>query len=954
MLVDRDGEIATLNALLHDCTQGHGTVAVIRGPVASGKTTLLRAFTERAEAGGATILSAVASRVERRLPLGILDQLFRASDLPAVIAAQVTALIESRSTLADLCAGPESESVTAVLASVFERLLKLLVELAEDHPLVIAVDDMQYADVTSLQCLSYLARRASASPILMVLTEGTQVRPADRLLHAELLCQGNCHRIPLTMLPPASMASLLSQSFNGQSQRLAPSCHVLTGGNPLLASALAEDSQALAGQPDSGLVPRAAFRSAVVTCLHRYEPWVVELAQAVAVLDGSATEWLLAELLEISPEAAAQGIDALSASGLFKAGRFRHEAARQAVLGDMTAQERGSMHARAARALYRVGSPAGIVAGHLVTAERIGAPWAVPVLQEAAEQALADGDANHATSYLRRAEIECTDERQQATIKFALACAEWPTDPECATRHLTKLAADARAGLLDGDCLAELAFYLLWIGDTGQASEVLARLDATRARTAVGQPGLRSRHMAIHTPLNFLYPDLARRIRRGGPGAPRSLSGQAAARSLSGQAAPAMPGPASERNAARPVVPPGAVPRPRSQPPHGRTQPSGYDGEGEATLAVAEKALQEHGRSGIALASVTTALMALIREDRQDRAAFWCDVLLRESEASGGSRLWRAVVTAFWGLVETRRGNLAAAQDRARTALTMLTKRAWGVAIGVPLSTLVLAATAGRRYEDAAVYLRMPVPEAMFETPYGLLYLYARADFYLATGRAEAALADFTEVGDRMVMWGLDHPGLMPWRAKAAETHLRLGNPRQARSLSQEQLARVGSRASRPRGMSLRALALASHPSKRTALLRESAEVLRESGARLELAYTLTELSNAHLALGEIGRAQWAARQARDLADQCGAKTSPNERLGADDDQSTPRRQIDKSRLTQLSDAERRVAMLAAYGYTNCQISSRLFITVSTVEQHLTRVYRKLGVTGREELPIEI
>jgi DNA-binding CsgD family transcriptional regulator len=51
-----------------------------------------------------------------------------------------------------------------------------------------------------------------------------------------------------------------------------------------------------------------------------------------------------------------------------------------------------------------------------------------------------------------------------------------------------------------------------------------------------------------------------------------------------------------------------------------------------------------------------------------------------------------------------------------------------------------------------------------------------------------------------------------------------------------------------------------------------------------------------------------------------------------------------------LSDAELRVASLAALGYTNREISSELRITVSTVEQHLTRTYRKLAVKGRDKL----
>jgi DNA-binding CsgD family transcriptional regulator len=55
-----------------------------------------------------------------------------------------------------------------------------------------------------------------------------------------------------------------------------------------------------------------------------------------------------------------------------------------------------------------------------------------------------------------------------------------------------------------------------------------------------------------------------------------------------------------------------------------------------------------------------------------------------------------------------------------------------------------------------------------------------------------------------------------------------------------------------------------------------------------------------------------------------------------------------------LSEAELRVAELAAHGRTNRQISETLYITVSTVEQHLTRVYRKLGVPGRSALASEL
>ncbi|WP_434099805.1 helix-turn-helix domain-containing protein [Streptomyces minutiscleroticus] len=60
------------------------------------------------------------------------------------------------------------------------------------------------------------------------------------------------------------------------------------------------------------------------------------------------------------------------------------------------------------------------------------------------------------------------------------------------------------------------------------------------------------------------------------------------------------------------------------------------------------------------------------------------------------------------------------------------------------------------------------------------------------------------------------------------------------------------------------------------------------------------------------------------------------------------------SGIGSLTESERRVASLAVLGYTNREIALRLYITASTVEQHLTRVYRKLGVRRRKDLPADL
>jgi DNA-binding CsgD family transcriptional regulator len=372
--------------------------------------------------------------------------------------------------------------------------------------------------------------------------------------------------------------------------------------------------------------------------------------------------------------------------------------------------------------------------------------------------------------------------------------------------------------------------------------------------------------------------------------------------------------------------------------------------ERETVLAAAERLLRDSGRGEHAVPSINTALLALISEDLLDQAAFWCETLRNEWEGRDGGALWDATLTGLCATIELRQGNLTAADTLARAALAQLPVNTWGVAVGGPLSTLLEAAIARHQYEDAARYLRVLVPEAMHETPFGLLYQHARGGYYLATGSASAALADFRACGDRMIAWGLDRPGLVPWRTKAAEAHLVLGNGRAAGELTREQLARAGPQPSRVRGVSLRVHALTLQPGERVTVLRESAELLRHVDARLELAYTFGELANAYRALGEHDRADLASRMAGDLEDQCGVRALDNSVIIAPAVHGEP----DKKPLSQLSNAERRVAKLAAHGCTNQQIAEQLHITVSTVEQHLTRVYRKLGLASRADLPTGI
>jgi DNA-binding CsgD family transcriptional regulator len=216
---------------------------------------------------------------------------------------------------------------------------------------------------------------------------------------------------------------------------------------------------------------------------------------------------------------------------------------------------------------------------------------------------------------------------------------------------------------------------------------------------------------------------------------------------------------------------------------------------------------------------------------------------------------------------------------------------------------------------------------------------------------------------------------MVPWRCGAAEALLGLDEPDAAGRLAEEQLSVLASgRPSRVRGIALRVLAATRAPQQRSELLAEAVNELQYSGDQVELAKALTDLEETRRGLGETAQARTAARRslyavAGGQAVPLGSRafTVPDDmpdaafregvRGGGADEAERPAsaegdEHTSADRLNHLTDAERRVCDLAARGRSNREIAGDLFITVSTVEQHLTRIYRKLNVKGRRDLPV--
>ena len=282
-------------------------------------------------------------------------------------------------------------------------------------------------------------------------------------------------------------------------------------------------------------------------------------------------------------------------------------------------------------------------------------------------------------------------------------------------------------------------------------------------------------------------------------------------------------------------------------------------------------------------------------------------------------------------------------------ALAELSAKGWGVAVGLPLSIQLQALTQMGRFDEAAECVQSRVPAALFDSVFGLLYLHARGGYSLASGAAEAALSDFLLCGDLMTRWRLDRPALVPWRTGAAQACLRLGQARRAAALAREQLDRLRPGHVRTRGGTLRTLAATADGPRRIHLLQEAVRLLEQCGDHVELARTLSDLGWVFRTIGEHRQARSAVRAARVVMEQCQIPVSPPEPRPVPLDARRAPAPSDPA-IDALSPAEVRVAALAAHGHTNREIAKRLFVTVSTIEQQLTRIYRKLGLSGRADL----
>ncbi|WP_447041447.1 helix-turn-helix transcriptional regulator [Streptomyces sp. DSM 118878] len=913
MLLGRSSECARLLALIDKARGSESGALLIRGEAGIGKTSLVSYVAGQAD--DLTRLGTRGVEVESDLPYVGLADLLRPvlHFLDRIPERQAAALTGA------LALGP---AVAQDRFAVAAGTLSLLGAIAEEGPVLVTVDDAQWLDPYSLDALAFATRRLGREGVVVLFTTRDALEePASRLASIETMTLGGLDAESAHRLIAEEGTARLTE---GEAARLFAEAR----GNPL---ALIELPALLAGSGADGDHDAEAPLPIGELLAHTFGSAVARLPQeaqdAMLLLAVLGTRPLAGtEAALRAHDLSYESLEAAEAAGLVVEERdgyaFRHPLVRSAVYHGATPVRRRRAHHAIARSLQGATAPAlEQYAWHLAASGAEPDEHVASLLENAASGA-PDTLAYPLASRLYERAARFTPEGQRRAERLL-----------CAAR-----ASQAAGSLNEAAAILDRALE--------HAEQLRTRLDIRQLRCYLdvqrGRP-TRSRELLRSAvgEAEKVDPALAA-VMMGGIALTELAVGDLTAAQSTSEAAMELADSAHEtllpvrllrtlvlllggdaeagRTLLRELAQPLASPDPAF--------PYPLSGVGGLCHLAAEELDEAHGLL--------------------DRAAYTA----RGSSAVGllSHLLCTLSVVEFW------RGRWSSSLAHADEAVRLA--EATGRLIEVPRGLAGLARTeaALNREEDCrkhaaqtmewAAATELPMDAARARGALGLLEL--------GLGRFEEAVHRLEEVRAFSRTHGRGDGLYLTWAADLADAYVHLHMPAEAREVL-DVLEYEGSRGHRPvtAGAAARCRGLlepndpeaaSRHMRRSLALLAERpvpferartefawGEQLRRQGRRSE---ARPLLERAHTAFERLGASGWAARVAAELHAAGGTEVRP-----------------ERAPLERLTPQEMQVALVVGRGLTNHEVAERLFLSVKTVEFHLSNIYRKLdGVHRRAQL----
>ncbi|TCN35470.1 regulatory LuxR family protein [Kribbella orskensis] len=789
-----------------------------------------------------------------------------------------------------------------------DRIATYLEKAAAGGPLVIAIDDLHWADRVSLFLLRSLIPRLIGLPVLWVLTS------RDRRLKSELESVDHVrfHHLLLTPLTAPDLAAMAHDRLGGVPSRHTQQLLAASDGNPFLAVQIIDGIARTAGREDA--VP-AEFTAAIHRRLSELDPtvrWAVELlAVAGRTLPIDDLVLLQPELTpELVGDAILSGLVAETSGTL----SFRHDLIRETVSATIAGRTVRGLHLRIADHLLRVAGQELLAASHVKAATIPGDLGSALILTSAAEQltSISPDDASE-LAMLAFGTLRPSHDRWFEIGQRCLAVL-------ARTQHVAETLTVADQLLARADeaevigQVETVTARALWLG--GQVAELTERCDRV-----LRLPGL--------------APAIAARL--------------TAARAL-----------------AQTRMIPGAQAADGARMALATAQAAGDQEAITLALQACGEAAKNEGRHRASLgyfrdlrpllgtSYLAEEIIALQLLDRYEHAQTLLDQARKDSESAVEGALPALAYAQVW-----QDFNLGRLDDAGAGALGLIELgRQLGTSVHALEAMMIHAAVqlargeyeaadrqveAAARLTDADENIREPAVPLMR----GWLAA-TRGDLDRATAILRPLLDTAAESRTFWPWW----PG---WTAVFYEIGTAAGEPKFARQAVD--LAELGAERN-PGVISFEGLALnlRGRAEDDLALVARSAEVLASSPRPALLAVGAASYGRALLAAGDRDAGMVQLDRAWDVYHAMGSLDSRNgveatmRRAGARRtkwDQSTARPATGWEALT---DAEQRVAKLIAAGHTNKSAASTLGISINTVGTHLRAVFAKLGIQSRVQL----
>lgn len=965
-LVGREHELGVVEQAVRSLAAGRSGVLLLVGEPGIGKTRLLRELVRRARAADALTLAGRATEFERDRTFGLfVDALDDHVDADTLALSR-----EAHRELARILPSWTSAQAAHPLRLREERhrahwaLRALLQALSGPRPLLVALDDVHWADPASAEMLTYLLRHPVRDQLLLTLAfRQEEVPPPLATELATANRDGHANRLDITPLSEPEAAGLFRPDLpSGTRRRI----YRDSGGNPFylleLSRASSETSRlpvVLPPRPEGEAAHHAdpvpvAVREAIAGELNSLSPQARRLLDGAAVTGDPFQVDLAAVAADLTDDDALAALDELRGHTLVQPTvvtrqfRFRHPIVRRAAYQAAGAGWRLGAHARAARALAAWGAPSSVLAHHVEPSARPGDHGAVELLTRAGQDVASQDPATSAWWF-------------QAALRLIPDTAQTSGH----RRELLLAAADSlrAAGRLEEsrDCLRS-------------ALELAAPDEMSRVAVVVQCAGLDYLLRQHAEALAILHDTLGRiadpnsaeacqlRLAIGGiltwsddQTAPRTWARHALAGGAQG-------GDPALKAAALGLLSLGEW-------------RAGCTGAAFDAIDMAREALADLGDDRLAhrVDALTWLAFAEALSERVDDAIEHCNRALRIAQTTGQGHLLTAALTGL-GYSLQWKGDVPGAISRYDDAIEVAHLTAvketyvWAAGLRCYAATVAGDITGALRHGRQALEI-IDRSADLTTTAAGFFLAEARLeagdprgciDLVLATGggsqlpraeqadrpywyevltRAELALGRTDAAGrwaeqSARTAQDLSLSGRAGWANRAqAGVLLAQGEPAAAVKLAQEAAS---------------LLCLAGNPVEQARTRMLTGRALAAIG---ETALAVTELADAEASLarcGAHGYQQQASRELRRLGRRERRRHPAAGATGGPEADVRERLRLpDADGVAALTRREMDVARLVRSGKSNREIAALLFLSEKTIEHHLTRIFAKLGVSSR-------